>query len=312
MTIHPGLPSQNHAKPDDTQQPTCHCGRTATHGRYCRPCLDTETEWNAIPTEDLQAAADFLDHLQIQPPTPEAQPMTKQEWQDQNLPMEWCIYDRESYQEFERKRRAQGEDCIKAHGQILLDFRAPPGAPDGIHPILHHGNHQGTTGGVVIPGQPLHTSQHRAHGPRGRLPLLRHHPRGDRPGREPAGPRVHREIRLAPGDRLHRGQNRLLKPRPIPTGWYNGTTPEPARARSSVAELQSYKLTVPGSIPGGRTTPKTRRRTPPMPNQNQPRYPRTPREDPVKDYLAAALSTDRIIPEVITRQALPAPVRRPA
>ena len=45
------------------QKPTCQCGREATRGRYCEPCLQTELEWNKAPQEDLEAAARHHDRM---------------------------------------------------------------------------------------------------------------------------------------------------------------------------------------------------------------------------------------------------------
>ena len=45
------------------QKPTCQCGREATKGRHCEPCLQAELEWNNVPQEDLEAAASHYDRV---------------------------------------------------------------------------------------------------------------------------------------------------------------------------------------------------------------------------------------------------------
>ncbi len=78
--------------------------------------------------------------------------MTVQHWRDAKFHMRWSIYDRRSYDDFKRRRPfANGDDRRRAHGNVLLDFRAPEGTPDGIHTVYHDTRQRrGQSCGVIV------------------------------------------------------------------------------------------------------------------------------------------------------------------
>lgn len=80
------------------------------------------------------------------------QQMTIQDWRDARFHIRWSIYDRESYEAYKRRIPfADREERRLAHGQIVLDLRAPEGAPDGIHTVYHVSRQgRGQSCGVIV------------------------------------------------------------------------------------------------------------------------------------------------------------------
>ena len=60
--------------------------------------------------------------------------MNIREWSERNSPLEWSIYDKDSYQAAEDYERERGFD-VDRYEQIELDFSAPKNIPDGVFTI---------------------------------------------------------------------------------------------------------------------------------------------------------------------------------